>query len=108
MTNRAEWSHVSGANAVQHPQHKSDHVAGDDLMKVHAARFTLSPRSRSDYKIRASVDDGRDQPVHHLRTVAAVAIEKHDNLALRRDRSQSRTKRSPVSWNTFLNNTRAR
>jgi hypothetical protein len=54
-------------------------------MKVHASTLTMTLRARSNYKIRASFDDGCDESIHHLRTIATIAIEKYNDLTLRRD-----------------------
>src|SRR5215211_4876583 len=53
-TNRAEWSHVGGTDAVQDAQEKTNHVTGKNLVKVHAATFALAARARTDHELSSS------------------------------------------------------
>src|SRR5882724_6433730 len=38
-----------------------------------------------------------DQSIHHFRIVAAIAVQKHNDFAIDRERAQSRAKRPPIS-----------
>src|ERR1700752_4572294 len=84
-TNRTKRSHIGRMNAVQDQEKGADHVARENLVKVHAARFALAARARSDYKLGFSSHDRHDEPIHHLRTIATVSVEKYDDFTERRN-----------------------
>src|SRR4051794_17391721 len=45
----------------------------------------MPARPRAYDKIEFTLNDGRDNSIHHLRTITAIAIKKNDNLASRID-----------------------
>jgi hypothetical protein len=52
------------------------------LLEIHAAGLALTARSRSDHKIVRAPREWIDQLIHELRAIAAVAIEKYNDIAL--------------------------
>jgi hypothetical protein len=53
------------------------------LLKIHAARFALPPGARADHEIVCAGHDGIDELIHELRAIAAIAVEKNDDVAFR-------------------------
>ena len=51
-------------------------------MGGHAAALALAAGARADHEIGATLGDRRDEKRDQLRAVAAVAIEKHQDVAI--------------------------
>ena len=81
---RAHRSHVGIAHAIKHTKRGADRVSGEQLMGVHAAPLAHSASPRADREIRATLGDRRDEKRDRFRAVAAVAVEKHEDLAIGR------------------------
>ena len=79
---RAERAHIGVADAVEQPHRRADDPAGKQLMRGHAARLPLAAGARADHEIVSAVGDRRDEARDQLRAVAAVAVEKHDDVAI--------------------------
>src|ERR1051325_9981644 len=82
-TDRPEWAHIGVVDAVEQPHRPPDDPAGQELMRGHAARLPLPAAARPDHEIIAAVGDRLDEKRDQLGAVAAVAIEKNDNVAIR-------------------------
>ncbi len=78
------------------------------MLKIHAPRFALAPRTRTDYKVVFSGDDRIDKLIHELGTIAPVAIEKNYDVALLRERADSGHARAAVTRFEFRHYTCAR
>src|SRR5438445_1340984 len=83
--NGSERAHVGRAHAIEQAKKEPYHVAGKDLVPVHASALTLSARARRNHEIMRLFDYRLDQPIHHFGIVAAIAVEKDDDFAIRRD-----------------------
>src|ERR1044071_9858490 len=88
-TNGAKWRHIRVTNPVQDSQNQSSQSAGKDLLEIHAAGFALSARARADHKIVRSARYRFNELIHKCGNVAAVAIEKNDNVTFRRKRTHA-------------------
>src|SRR5438128_3226423 len=87
--NRAKRAHVRVAHAVQDRHQPSYEPAGEDLLKIHAAGFAPAARARTDDEIEIPSNDRFDKLVNEFWAIAAVAIEKYDNVACGRKRADS-------------------
>src|SRR5438876_10468067 len=58
---RPERTHVGVANTIEKSQKNAGNAAGEDLLEVHASRFALAARARTDHEILFSVDAGLDE-----------------------------------------------
>ena len=59
------------------------------MLKIHAAGFAPAARARTDDEIEIPSSDRFDKLIHEFGAIAAVAIEKYDNVASRRKRADS-------------------
>src|ERR1051326_1721580 len=80
---RPERAHIGVADAVEQPHRPPDDPAGEELMGGHAAPLPLPTAARADHKIIAALGDRLDEKRDQLGAVAAVAIEKNDDVAIR-------------------------
>src|SRR2546423_9954985 len=83
--NRAEGAHVAVAHTVKQTEQSARGTTGKDLLKIHASRLPLTAHTRANNKIRPPLCDRIDESIHQLWTIAAVAIEKNDDLGSRID-----------------------
>src|SRR6266567_2747600 len=95
-TNCSERSHVGRAHAVQQAKKEAHHVSGKNLVPVHASSLTSTARARRNHEIMRPFNYRLNQPIHHFRVVTAVTVQKHDDFAISRKRTQPRAKRPPV------------
>ena len=104
----AKWAHVGVTNAVKKSQNQAGDSSGKNLLKVHAARFALASRTRTDHKIVFSGDDWIDKLIHKLGAIASVAIEKNYDVGLPRKRADSGHARAAVTrfWLRYDSRTR--
>src|SRR5439155_24816700 len=58
----------------------ADDAAGNRLMRSHGLLLAYSAGARTDHKVEFAVEDRRHQVRYPLRPVAAVAIEKYQDL----------------------------
>src|SRR6266404_4910161 len=94
---RAKRTHVGVAHAIQDRHQPASDFAGKDLLEVHATRLTLAARARADHEIAFTARDWIDKLRHKFRAIAAVAIEKCDDVALWRYCANSRRAGATVS-----------
>src|SRR5256714_13632080 len=73
---RAKRAHVGVTHAVQDRHQPSGEAAGKDLLKIHATRFTLAARARTNHEIVIPSSNWIDKLLHEFRTIASIAIEK--------------------------------
>src|SRR5258708_27556368 len=66
-------------------------------MPIHASSLAPAARARRNHEIMRPFDYRLDEPNHHFRVVAAIAVEKNDDFRISRERAQSCAKRPPVS-----------
>src|SRR5258708_17445832 len=66
-------------------------------MPIHASSLAPAARARRNHEIMRPFDYRLDEPNHHFRVVAAIAVEEHDDVAISRERAQSCAKRPSVS-----------
>src|SRR5262249_2493392 len=104
--NRAKRTHVCESHTIKRAQNYSDHVAGKHLMPIHAAALALPTGTRRDHKIMSSFGYWLDQPVHHFRVIAAVAIEENANFATWRNCAETSAKGAAVAAVWFVNDSR--
>src|SRR4051812_11415842 len=79
---RAERTHVGIADAVQQPEEPSRDTSGKHLLEVHAAALPFAAGSRPNDEILFAAPDWINQLGHKLGTIAAVAIEEHNDVAI--------------------------
>src|SRR5712672_3671565 len=72
-------------------------MSGKDLMPVHTSSLASSARSRRNHEVVCPFYYWLNEPIHHFRTVTAVTVQEHNDLAIIRKRAQSRAKRPPIS-----------
>src|SRR5436190_718798 len=65
------------------PFRAPDDPSGQQLEDRHAAGLARAAAARADHEIAAAVGNRRHQMRDQFRAVAAVAIEKHDDVAIR-------------------------
>src|SRR5438552_13106363 len=73
-TNRSKRAHVSVTDAVKQSHDQSGTSPGQNLLEVHAAKFTLPSRAGADDEIMGPTHDWINKLIHQRRDVAAVAI----------------------------------
>src|SRR6266542_2154470 len=95
--NRAKRTHVGVTNAVKQSHDQSGTSPGQNLLEVHAARFTLATRARADHEIMGPTHDWINKLIHQRRDVAAVAIYKHNDVAFSRKRTNACRACAPIS-----------
>src|SRR6185312_14635609 len=81
---RAKGAHVGISNAVKKPGQRTRRVSRRDLQRIHAAGLTFAPGSRADHKIMGARKNWSEQFRHEFGPVAAVAIEKDDDVRVAR------------------------
>src|SRR6266496_4773085 len=79
----AKWAHVGVTNTVKHSQNQAGHSPRNNLLEIHATRLALAARARTDHEIMRAVYDWIDYTMHKFRAIAAVPIEKNDDIAFR-------------------------
>jgi hypothetical protein len=79
----AKWAHVGVTNTVKHSQNQAGHSSRNNLLEIHAARLALAARARTDHEIVFSTNDWIDELIYELRAIAAVPVEKNDDIAFR-------------------------
>src|SRR5437667_65990 len=62
--NRAKRTHVGVTNAVKQSHDQSGTSPGQNLLEVHAARFTLATRARADHEIMGPTHDWINKLIH--------------------------------------------
>src|SRR3979411_1030016 len=65
-----ERTHIGIANTVEKSKENAGDAAGENLLKIHASRFPLSTRARTDHEILFSVHDGLHELPHQLWAIA--------------------------------------
>ncbi len=85
----AEWAHVRIPDAVEQTKKPAGDATREDLLEIHAARLAFSARARADHKILFAPPDRVDQLGHELGTIAAVAVQENNEIALGRQRANS-------------------
>src|SRR5258707_10308847 len=70
------------ADAEKKPPRRSDDPTGEKLMCSHAARLPLATGTRADHEVAASVRNRLDEAWDQLRAVAAIAVEKYDDVTI--------------------------
>jgi hypothetical protein len=69
----------------------------------------LSSRARTDDKIKLVLLDRPDQIAHKFLTIAAITVDKHDDVGVRFERGiRTSPARSPITASRLLDNGRAR
>src|SRR5450755_4916672 len=53
-----EGTHIGITDTVEKSQKKARDAAGENLLEVHASRFALPARARTDHEVLFSVDNG--------------------------------------------------
>src|SRR5438067_7480860 len=79
---RPERAHVGVMNPVEQAHREADHPAGKELMNGHAARLPLSAGARADHEVTAALSNRLDDVRDQFGAVAAVAVKKHDDVAI--------------------------
>src|ERR1051325_4704524 len=95
--NGAEGRHVGVAHAVQDRQYPAGETSRENLLQVHAAGLALPAGARTDHEIVRAARDRLDQLRNEFGAIAAVAVEKYHNVALRRNRAHTRGTGATVS-----------
>src|SRR5207237_5544656 len=75
-------AHIGVMDAVEQPHRPTDEPAGKELVSGHAAPLPLATAARADHKIVAATGDRLDETPDQLGAVAAVAVDKSDNVAI--------------------------
>src|SRR4051812_16939848 len=76
-------AHIGIRNRIEQPQQPSGDAAGNDLLEVHAAALALPARAGPDDEILFAPPDWVDKLKHEFRAIAAIAIEKDNDVAIR-------------------------
>src|ERR1700720_1708690 len=79
---RPEWAHIGVTHAIKQAQRRADHSPGEKLVSGHAARLSFAADARADYEIAEALGDRLDKARDQLGAITAVAIEKHDDVAI--------------------------
>ena len=101
---RAAWTWMAADPRGAHESPRQ--ITGENLLPVHAARFALPARARTDDEILRPVRDGGDDLPHQRGHVAAVAVEEQQHVALRR--RDARRARAPVPAHGLADDARPR
>ena len=67
------------------------------MLEVHAAGLALPARARADHEIVRAAHDRIDKLIHERWDIAAVAIQKHYDLAFGRNRANARRACAPIA-----------
>ena len=95
--NGAKRAHVGVTNAVKQSQNQSGNASRQNLLEVHTAWFALPARARADHEIVRAARDWVHKLIHKRRDIAAVAVEKYNDLAFRRKSADARCTCAPVT-----------
>ena len=106
--NGAEGRHVGETHAVDETQQQAGQAAGGDLLQRKASRLMPAAQARAVHEGRAPFGDRRDQCRNEFWIVAAVAIEKQQNIGIGARRGNSGLHRPAISALAFDDDVGAR
>src|SRR6516165_9721440 len=75
-----ERAHIGIPHSTDEADGGADQTAGEQLVRSHAAFFVQPAGPRADHEVEFAVEDRLHQCRDHLRPIAAIAIEKDQDL----------------------------
>src|SRR3954453_24164119 len=76
----AERRHIAIANSVEREDQKTGEITGQNLLRVHTASLAFTTGARPNHEVMYPRDDRIDQSRNKLRHIAAVTVEKNDDV----------------------------
>src|SRR4029079_13999756 len=94
---RAKWREIAEARAVNEAQQKAADASGHDLLRRQAAALTRATRAGAENEDGLPRGDRRDQVGDEFGRIAAVAIEKDENVGVLSYGGNARLDGAPVT-----------
>src|SRR5205823_364815 len=89
--------HIGVANTVKYADQKSREMPRKNLLRVHTARLASPACARTDHEVLCAAHNRLDQRRNKARNVAAIAIEKNDQIAFMENCRHARRAGATVS-----------